>query len=38
MVATVSYHPNFEKRIKSIKDGLQKTKIKKQIRKIIDNP
>ena len=38
MVVTVSYDTNFEKCVRSIKDGLLKTKIKKQIRKIIENP
>jgi len=34
----ISYHPDFEKSIKKIKDNLIKEKIKKQIIKIISNP
>ncbi len=34
----VSFDPLFEKKIRKIKDGLMKEKIKKHIAKIVDNP
>ena len=34
----VSFHPNFEKTIRKIKDKSLKEQIKKQIRKVIENP
>ncbi len=37
-MVTVAYHPNFEKSVKSVRDNQIKTKIKKQIGKIVENP
>jgi addiction module RelE/StbE family toxin len=37
-INTVVYTDQFEKNVKSIKDGSVKNRIKKQIEKIIENP
>lgn len=37
-MVTVKYSSSFEKYLKKIKDTSLKNKIKKQVRKIIDNP
>lgn len=37
-MVTVYYEPLFEKKITKIRDKLLKTKVKKQIEKIVNNP
>ena len=37
-MVTIEFSPSFERRIKKIKIQSLKTQIKKQIKKIIDNP
>lgn len=37
-MVNISYDPLFEKNVKKIKDNTVKEKVKKKIRKIIDNP
>ncbi len=37
-MVTVEYHPSFEKTIRKLKDESLKSRLKKQIAKIIENP
>jgi len=37
-MATIAYDPSFEKKVRKIKDQLLKSKVKKQILKIMDSP
>ena len=37
-MVVVSYDPNFEKKVRKIKDEALKLKVKKQMTKIIDSP
>ena len=37
-MVTIAYDPSFEKKVRKIKDQLLKSKVKKQILKIIDSP
>lgn len=37
-MVTVSYHLQFEKQVKKIKDGKVKQQVKRQIQKIIEDP
>ena len=36
-MATIAYDPSFEKKVRKIKDQLLKSKVKKQILKIMDS-
>ena len=37
-MATVTYEPLFEKKIRKIRDSFLKAKVKKQMEKIVNNP
>jgi len=37
-MVTISYNPVFKKKFEKIKDAATKDKVKKQIRKIVENP
>ena len=37
-MVTIAYDPSFEKKVRKIKDQILKSKVKKQILKIIDSP
>ncbi|RLG20313.1 hypothetical protein DRN77_07890 [Methanosarcinales archaeon] len=37
-MVTIAYDPSFEKKVRKIKDQLLKSKVKKQILKIMDSP